>query len=503
MLKTGLVALAQSETNNIAAIPLDSLGEFELAVDLGHRIGSARWWRGLLTLGGLLTAASWLVATNPIQPLPSVSSRVITAEQVAAHQPSVIGPLMAGARTGERVPMLPTAKPLADEPEPEVVEKEIPIYGSGSIEAVLRRAGVSRSEARELSQVLGPLAQIKDPPRGTKLRMTLGRRVSSKEPRPLEMLSFRPNFSSHVQVARMGSEFLVKTVPIKVVNAPARAEGTVGSSLYVSARKLGVPSSIVSQYIKALTYRIDFAREVDSDDHFSLVYEREVAETGEVKTGRLLFARLEREKGKDVELIWFEPTTGEKPQFFNPDGSSIQKLLMKTPVDGARMTSGFGWRTHPVLGFSRLHKGIDFAAPTGTPVMASGSGTVVFAGRHGGYGNYIKIRHQGGFETAYAHLNGFKSGVRPGTKVSQGQVIGYVGSTGISTGPHLHYEIYKGGKAVNPVGTALPTGFSLRGRDLAAFKARVAHFRALPRNQAPEQALAAAGVQKRKLAKQS
>lgn len=479
------------------------MGEFDLAVDLGHQIGSLRWWRGLVTLGGLLTAASWLAFTNPVQPLPSAATApIVTAAQTEVYQPAIIGPLMSGAHTGERVPMLAIAKQIAAEPEPEIERKEVPLARNSSLETILRRAGVSRLDARKIVEAVGPAGELKDPPRGATLQLTLGRRISSKDPRPLEMLSFRPSFDQHVQVANVGGDFMVKAVPIKVISAPARVEGEVGGSLYVAARKLGVPASVINQYVKALSFSVDFAREVAASDRFSLVYEREVAETGEEKSGRLLYANLERSgKRKDVELTWFEPK-GERGQFFHPDGASIQKLLMRTPVDGARISSRFGTRRHPVLGYTRMHKGMDFAAPTGTPIMAAGSGTVVFAGRHGGYGNYIKIRHANGYETAYAHMKGFKSGIRRGVKVAQGEVIGYVGSTGLSSGPHLHYEIYKGGKAINPASSAIPTGSSLRGSELAQFKAEVQKFRALPKNQAAEQVLVAAGINPRKTTKQ-
>jgi len=502
LLKTGFVALAKSETETAAAAPSEALGEIELAVDLGHQIGSLRWWRGLATLGGLLTAASWLVLTNPIQSLPGSTSPILTSVQSEAIQPAVIGPLMTGAQTGERVPMLPLAKAIADEAEPEIEQKEVPLLRNASLETILRRAGVSRAEARKIADALGANAQIKDPPRGASVQLTLGRRVSSKDPRPLEMLSFRPTFDNHVQVARVGNDFMVKTMPIKVVSAPARVEGEVGGSLYVSARKLGVPAKVINQYVKALSYSVDFTREVAASDHFSLVYERDVAETGDVKTGRLLYANLQRGgKRSDLELVWFEPKNG-RGQFYHADGSSIEKLLMRTPVDGARISSRFGMRHHPVLGYGRMHKGMDFAAPSGTPIMASGSGTVVFAGRHGGHGNYIKIRHSGGYETAYAHMKGFKSGIRRGVKVAQGQVIGYVGTTGLSTGPHLHYEVYKNGKVINPASMELPTGSSLRGTELVRFKEQVKKFRSLPRNQVPEQVLVAAGINPRKATKQ-
>jgi len=184
-----------------------------------------------------------------------------------------------------------------------------------------------------------------------------------------------------------------------------------------------------------------------------------------------LFANI-KTNGREKPIYRFEMDNG-RVDYFGPDGTSIRKTLMKTPIDGARISSGFGYRRHPVLGYNKLHKGMDFAASTGTPIYAAGDGTVTYAARKGSYGNYISIRHNSKLGTAYAHLNKFKKGIRKGSVVKQGDVIGYVGTTGRSTGPHLHYEVLVNGVQVNPRSVKLPTGETLSGSELARFKSMV------------------------------
>ena len=174
--------------------------------------------------------------------------------------------------------------------------------------------------------------------------------------------------------------------------------------------------------------------------------------------------------GKRIELHRFTPESG-RTDYFGPDGQSVRKTLMRTPIDGARISSGFGRRKHPVLGYTKMHRGTDFAASRGTPVYAAGDGVIERSSRNGAYGNYIRIRHNGTYKTAYAHLNGYAKGIRSGARVKQGQVIGYVGTTGRSTGPHLHYEVHVNGKQVNPRKIKMPSGEKLKGKDLEAFAA--------------------------------
>ena len=175
--------------------------------------------------------------------------------------------------------------------------------------------------------------------------------------------------------------------------------------------------------------------------------------------------------GKEFSVYRFKTDDDGFTDYYDEKGRSVKKTLMRTPIDGARLTSGFGKRKHPTLGYTKMHRGVDFGARSGTPIMAAGNGTVEFAARNGGYGNYVRIRHNSEFKTAYAHMRKFGKGVRKGARVKQGQVIGYVGTTGRSTGPHLHYEVHKDGRQINPLSVKLPAGRKLGGKMLAAFNA--------------------------------
>ncbi|PZQ48287.1 MAG: peptidase M23 [Micavibrio aeruginosavorus] len=249
-------------------------------------------------------------------------------------------------------------------------------------------------------------------------------------------------------------------------------KAVIKSSLYGSAAKAGIPKTVVSDAIKIYSQNVDFQRDVQSGDTLEVMYETHQTEDGYIaKTGNVLFAQLTL-SGRKIPLYRYETADGSV-DYYGRDGQSTKKTLMKTPIDGARMSSGFGMRRHPVLGYGKMHKGIDFAASTGTPIYAAGDGVVQRAGRFSSFGNYVRIRHRSDLDTAYAHMSRIASDVRPGTRVKQGQVIGYVGTTGRSTGPHLHYEIMVGGKQVNPRGVNLPVGQQLAGRDLKKFKAVV------------------------------
>lgn len=250
-----------------------------------------------------------------------------------------------------------------------------------------------------------------------------------------------------------------------------RAEGTIEGSLFGSASKLGVPNSIMVSFMKLYSYSVDFQREIRKGDTFEVYYTEFADEDGErVKSGDILFASLQT--GKKPLALWRFEVPGEGVvDYFNEDGQSSKKFLMRTPIDGARISSGFGNRRHPILGYNKMHTGTDFAAPTGTPIYAAGNGTIVKAGWNGGFGKYVKIRHANGYETAYAHMSRISKGITPGARVTQGQTIGRVGSTGRSTGPHLHYEVHVRGKKVNPMAIRVPTGRKLEGKALSAFKA--------------------------------
>jgi murein DD-endopeptidase MepM/ murein hydrolase activator NlpD len=269
----------------------------------------------------------------------------------------------------------------------------------------------------------------------------------------------------------------------KLTTEMSRSDGLIKYSLFDSAQGAGVPPKVMTEMISAFSYDVDFQRDIQPGDAFEVMYEKVVDGNGRLMdTGNIIYTKLTL-SGTDLALYRYTTKDGVT-EYFNQKGEGAQKALMRTPIDGARLTSGFGKRKHPILGYTRMHKGVDFAAPKGTPIFAAGTGTVREAGRHSGYGNYIEIRHDPEFSTAYGHLSRFAKGIHPGARVSQGQVIGYVGATGLATGPHLHYEVIRDHKKVNPLSVNLPTGHRLKGVDLAAFnaeKAKVdAAFAALP-----------------------
>ncbi|MEL6830932.1 MAG: M23 family metallopeptidase, partial [Pseudomonadota bacterium] len=238
--------------------------------------------------------------------------------------------------------------------------------------------------------------------------------------------------------------------------------GTVSTSLYHDARKLGAGDQQVVDFASVFSYDVDFQREVHPGDRFEMVYDSYVDERGvEIQRGEVHYAAL---SGPVIDKGFYRFTTPDDgvTDYFEHNGDSATRFLMKTPINGARLSSHFGKRRHPISGYTRLHKGTDFAAPTGTPVYAAGHGVVERASRYGGYGNYIRLRHANGYKTAYAHLSRYGRGIRSGKRVRQGDVIGYVGSTGASTGPHLHYEVHVNGRAVNAMRLKLPTGRKLK-----------------------------------------
>ena len=213
---------------------------------------------------------------------------------------------------------------------------------------------------------------------------------------------------------------------------------------------------------------------IGANDRYDIIVAHRRAETGDVEVGDLLYAGLKRARGKDIDMLKW--TTGGRTEWFEASGVGERRGVLAQPVSG-RMTSGYGMRRHPILGFTRMHAGIDFAAAYGSPIYAATDGVVAFAGRHGGHGNYVKLSHGGGLATGYAHMS--RIAAYPGQRVRRGQVIGYVGSSGLSTGPHLHYELYRNGHTVNPSSVSFTTTSQLAGRELAAFRARLAALKSI------------------------
>ena len=264
-------------------------------------------------------------------------------------------------------------------------------------------------------------------------------------------------------ITKRGHDDVFQPMELKarLIPEPMIVRGTISSSIYQDARKLGAADQQVVDFAQVFAYDLDFQREVHPGDTFEMVFEVLKDERGNViRRGDVIYAALD---GNALDKGFYRFTSADDgvTDYFQANGESATRFLMKTPINGARLSSSFGTRRHPISGYTRLHKGTDFAAPTGTPIYAAGHGTIERASRYGGYGNYVRIRHANGYKTAYAHLSRYGRGIKSGRRVRQGDVIGYVGSTGASTGPHLHYEVYINGKPVNAMSLKLPTGRKL------------------------------------------
>ena len=262
--------------------------------------------------------------------------------------------------------------------------------------------------------------------------------------------------------------FLTKKIEKNLIKNFVYEESKIVNSLYSSAVKKNIPVALIIDFARIYGFEIDFQRDIWKNDTFQILYESYVNDNNEVlEFGNILFANLIL-KGKEYPLYYF--SNNNFSDHYDERGQSIKKTLMKTPINGARLSSPFGMRKHPILGFNKMHKGTDFAAPLGTPIMASGDGKVIKASWCGGGGNCVKIKHNSTYSTVYAHLSKFGRGVKKGVRVKQGSIIGYVGSTGMSTGPHLHYEVIKNGKKINSQTLKLPSGKTLKGDERKQFE---------------------------------
>jgi murein DD-endopeptidase MepM/ murein hydrolase activator NlpD len=267
----------------------------------------------------------------------------------------------------------------------------------------------------------------------------------------------------------------------KVSPRIVRVEGERAGSLEQSGMRAGAPSPAMTEFVRALSYDVDFQRELKQGQKFTVLLEQLVTSDGRVThPGRLLAGELRLLK-RTVTVIRFRPQGGAEG-FYSPQGESVVRSFLRTPMDASKITSHFGMREHPILGFSALHAGVDFAAPSGTPILAAGNGKVVMAGPNGGYGNYVRLQHTSDVGTAYAHMSRIGPGIKPGVAVRQGQVIGFVGTTGLSTGPHLHYEFLRGGRQVNPLAQKFAMRAAVGGKDAARFQGLARQYLAQMKN---------------------
>ena len=442
------------------------LRDIDLVVDLGEDVLSKRWWRGVATLS-MLCATVAVLAPAPFEPLPRPQSDLVGSAEAEQYREIAIAPLAAGSRTGGRMAETALVEPLAEAPDRPTIELFARLGSGDSIAKLLARSGVGYAEAGEAARLIASAAPGGIAP-GTSLSIRLGRRSPSGV-RPVDRIALKAGLDLNLAVTGGAGGLKLSASRIAVDSTPLRIRGRVGDGLYWALRASGVSSRTAGEYLRALASQIDVGSEVGPADQFDLIIANRRAASGESQEGPLLYAAIDRSGLSDIRLMKW--AVGGRTDWMDVNGAGRQVASTIWPV-AARITSGFGMRYHPILHFGRMHKGIDFGAHYGQPIVAAADGQVVRAGWAGGYGRQVRLAHGHAMGTSYSHMS--RIIVQPGSLVRQGQVIGYVGSTGLSTGPHLHYEVYRGGVAVNPMGVKFGSSSVLQGDDLGRFKARLA-----------------------------
>tara|TARA_E500000178_G_scaffold60338_1_gene56930 strand:- start:4024 stop:5295 length:1272 start_codon:yes stop_codon:yes gene_type:complete len=343
-------------------------------------------------------------------------------------------------------------------------KKTIVIKKGQSLNSILSEAGASQKEIFNISKILRQYISLKKINTNQIFEV-----LTNKDNREIIRLTVNLDNINSLHIFKQDNKFVANKIEKILYKKTVLGEGLIKSSLFQAAQKENIEAEVVVDFARIFGFEIDFQRDIRKNDIFQIVYDKYVDDDGELqKNGKIIYAYM-KNKGRVIALYRFVDQKGI-PGYYQTNGKSIEKALMKTPINGARLSSTYGMRKHPILGYNKMHRGTDFAAPKGTPIMASGSGIIEMAKWNGAYGKYIRIRHNSKYKTAYAHLNGYARGIKRGAKVRQGQIIGYVGSTGRSTGPHLHYEVLVNGKRINSQRLKLPSGRTLRGEDRKKFE---------------------------------
>ena len=339
------------------------------------------------------------------------------------------------------------------------------IKNNDSIEKILKKFGIKTNDIKVISLKLKQkkLSYIYS---GRELSLVY-KKLEDGSKSVVNLLYPIDNTTS-IEIRKINDDFIVKENILKLNKKEVVVKSVIKDNLYNSAVKANIEPNIIVEFARIFGFEVDFQRDIRMGDWFEIYYEKFQDDNGKVRdTGKIIYASM-FVNGEEINLYNFNNNNEE--EYYDIKGKSITKSLMKTPINGARLSSAFGMRKHPILGYNKMHRGTDFAAPAGTPIMASGSGTVTRARWCGGGGNCVKIKHNSTYETIYAHMKSFAKGIKEGRKVKQGQIIGYVGSTGMSTGPHLHYEVIVNGKKVNSQRLKLPSGKILKGEPRKLFE---------------------------------
>ena len=406
----------------------------------------------LLTAAAALSVA--LLAGRVYQPAQAEEVPELTDQQVDALEARAFAAAAAPAGL-----MAPEAIPVQ-------------IRRGETFEQAVRRTGIGAAEARAVAATLSGAFDLTDLRAGLRFETAISQPRGGRGDARLIGLTMRTGPASQLTVSRSFDGALrLRALEEKVTQETVVLTGKVEGSLTATAQRMGAGAQVRRRATQLYSHKFDLDRDIRASDEFTMVFERAVTESGRtVQTGELLFTRL-----KGVVFYRFKPEGARESQYFDATGKNMRSSMMRTPLDrGFRISSSFGFRRHPIAGYRKMHQGMDFAAGMGTPVIAPADGVVVEARRWGGYGNWLRIRHANGLESGYGHLSRYGSGIRAGQRVSQGQTVAFVGSTGASTGPHLHYEIWRNGQRINPAGIRTSEGTILAGADLAAFRAEKA-----------------------------
>ena len=368
---------------------------------------------------------------------------------------------------------------LSKSPPPEPVDETFKLAEDSSLIDELTSRGVSQAAAEALVASIEPVAPTDKIKAGTEFEVTFDRQIDfygrevifpvelSFRPSPKQTVFVSADEDGNFQASIEGKTETPTTKPVVVAATDFHTKARIGSSLYSTAKDTHIPDYIVAEFARVFSYDVDFQNQIKATDDFDLFFGKPLGGSSS-KRKVLHFARLNY-GGSTKAYFRFTSADGQT-DYYDETGRSAARALLKTPISGVKITSGFGMRVHPLLGYSKMHEGVDFGAPTGTPIRAAGSGTIDLAGRHGGYGNTIVIEHNSRFKTLYAHMSRFAAGITTGTHVNQGQIIGYVGTTGRSTGPHLHFEVRVADHPVNPLNVRATGGKQLAGKDMVNFR---------------------------------
>jgi len=342
--------------------------------------------------------------------------------------------------------------------------KTLKVRSGDSLGPLLQKNGLSGGQAYKVTQAFATVYK----PRNVRVGQEFNLHFNGES---LEHLTFKPTVEKTIFVDLKGEDYAAREITAEFKYETLSVSAEIANSLYVDATRLGAPDRVVQQFANIYEYSVDFQRDIQPGDNFQMFFEVARNRKGEIiKSGDLLYTSFSP-RGKTSDF-WLYTDSKGRENFYDAKGKTAKRKLRATPINGARLSSSYGRRKHPILGYRKMHTGVDFAAPRGTPILAAGSGTVERANRYGGYGNYIRIRHTDGYKTAYAHLKSFARGVKAGKYVKQDQVIGYVGTTGRSTGPHLHYEVHHHGKKINPRRLSQLSGKPLHKSEMANFAQR-------------------------------